>query len=165
MISIDKEKRIRSLLETGLTHKEIAQREQVSLGTITTIAGLPGLRIRKKKIIPSELEKLEKPRICPICKAKVTIWPCVLCNPIEPSEHSLSSEIKIIKLTKLLEAYAAEALELFRIVQDLRSLHKLRLIENKLFDILGNRAKDSLDRIFPELEKCDATKKENEATE
>ncbi len=136
MIPPLKQQQILSLLETGLSIKAVAARTQVARNTVSAI--------RKKS----------KAKRCPICGAMVNIFPCVECQSTKISIKK--RKIRKIKLTSLMEAYIAEAPEIFRIVEDLKSLHKLGLIEHRLFVNLGERAKNSFNRIFPPTEGNDA---------
>ena len=127
MIPSIKQEQILSLLETGLSIREIAARMEISRETIA--------KIRNKS----------KAKRCPECGTMVNVFPCVECQPkrIPIKER----KIRKIKLTGLMKAYIAEAPEIFRIVEDLRSLNKLGLIDHELFRNLGKRAGKSLDRI------------------
>ncbi|KKM24788.1 hypothetical protein LCGC14_1601620 [marine sediment metagenome] len=139
MIPPMKQEQIVALLETELSIKEVAARTQVSRNTITTIKKRLGVKR------------------CPGCGAAVHVVPCIECRsekiPIK------KKRTRKIELTGLMEAYIAEAPEFFRIVEDLRSLHKLGLIKHRLFLDLGERAKNSFNRIFPPIEGRNATKK------
>lgn len=84
MITIDKEKLIRKLLSEGETAVSIAERVNVSRKLVGKIRKLQWIRDRrggkrrKKTGVP---KKLKEPRRCGMCGGKVTIWPCLLCNP------------------------------------------------------------------------------------
>lgn len=139
MIPPLKQQQILSLLETGLSIQAVAARTQVTRNTISAI--------RKKS----------KTEQCSICGAAINVLPCVKCQSAKISIKK--RKVKKIKLANLIEAYIAEAPEIFHIVDDLRSLHELGLIKHRLFMILGKRARNSFNRIFPPIEEKDAEKK------
>ncbi len=141
MIPQLKQQQILSLLGTGLSISEVAARTQVARNTI--------LSIKKKS----------KTKRCSVCGAAVNILPCVECQPAKISIKK--KKVRAIKLNDLMKAYTAEAPELFRIVEDLRSLYELGLIEHRLFMDLGKRAVNSFKRIYPPTEENNAKKKEN----
>ena len=140
MIPLLQQQQILTLLETGLSIREVAARTQVARNTVSAI---------KKK---------SKTKRCSTCGAAINVLPCVECQSVKISTKK--KKIRKIKLTGLMEAYIAEAPEIFRIVEDLRSLYELGLIEHRLFLLLGERAKNSFNRIFPPTEVNNATEKE-----
>ena len=139
MIPLIKQEQILSLLETGLSIREVAARMEISRETI------------------AKIKNKSKAKRCPECGVMVNVFPCVKCQPEKiPIKKK---NVGKIKLTDLMKAYIAEAPEIFRIVEDLRSLHKLGLIDHELFKNLGKRAGKSLNRIFPPIGEDDARKK------
>lgn len=163
MIPIEKEKQIRELLTMGWSLRQIAAKLEISRTTVKTIKECPELRKRRASVKKTEeFQKLKEPRKCKICGAKMKVWPCILCHslysPFDPNEGEA-------KLINVLEAYAIEALELFRIIQDLRSLNDLHLIENPLFVALARRADNSFNRILLKDRSRNAAKKENKTAE
>ena len=140
MISPLKQEQILSLLETGLPIREVAARMEVSRETV------------------AKIKNKSKAKRCPECGVMVNVFPCVECQPEKiPIKRK---KVGKVKLADLMKAYIAEAPEIFRIVEDLRSLHELGLIEHRLFVNLGKRAKNSSNRIFPPTEVHNAKKKE-----
>ena len=144
MIPSIKQEQILSLLETGLSIREVAARMEISRETI------------------AKIKNKSKAKRCLECGTMVNVFPCVECQPEKiPIKKK---KIGKVKLTGLMEAYIAEAPEIFRIVEDLRSLHELGLVKHlpeseRLFIDLGERAKNSLNRIFPPTEGHNAKKK------
>ncbi len=145
MIPPLKRQQILSLLETGLSIRAVAARMEISRETIAAI---------KKK---------SKVKRCPICGAAVNTLPCVECQSTRTPIRK--KKIREIKLTDLMKAYITEAPEIFRIVDDLRSLYELGLIKHRLFMDLGERAKNSFNRIFLPIGENNATKKKKKTPE
>ena len=132
MIPLLKRQQVLFLLETGLSIRIVAARMQISRDTVSSI---------KKKF-----------------KGERCTDPCIKCQ--QPKVPVKEKKIMKIALNDLMKAYIAEAPEIFRIVDDLQSLHKLGLINHKLFVDLGERAKKSFNRIFLPTGGKNAKKKE-----
>jgi len=178
MLDIEKEKTIRALLRTGMTGREIARQVGVSHFAVDDIrraaraaksipaplrkeirnmlfAGLPAGAIEMRLRIPrSEISAVRRyyylqrrqcvsggPRKCPACGSMV--FPrCdnVLLNPVVISGVIQSGDV-------------AEARTL---IEDLASLHAMRIIPNPLFCDLAQRAENLIERINNENQEAHA---------
>ena len=82
MISIEKEEQIRRLLSLGKTAISIAKIVGVERQLVGLIRKLSGIRNRKETNLSGEVPvELKESKRCESCGGKVTVWPCLLCNP------------------------------------------------------------------------------------
>lgn len=98
MITIEKERMVRTLLSEGETVEGIYRQSKVSRVTIRKIRDSKGIysgapfrnrihepslernRITHRKEIGVR-HNLKEAKRCPDCGGKVLLWPCLLCNP------------------------------------------------------------------------------------
>ena len=161
LISVEREKEVRAMLQGGSSNRQISLRTGVSRATIAAIKKTPKLRKRAyKKVHNQESKRIESAKRCLICGAKVRVWPCLFCHPRRGGELASVTNTERKRLAKVFVC-SAEIPELFRITYDLLELYKLGLINHPLFKSLAMRANSCFRRILKQKEPIDATKEEN----
>lgn len=144
MISIEKERMIRSMLALKGTSKVCISREiGVSVDTVRKISKLPALRERKAIRASTGFSEIPKvPRVkCSGCGSLVNVWPCLVCHPSGgmPDTARTIQKPRVMGPTKTLEENMPE---MIRVSQDILDISELRIqcFDNPLFRALVSRA-------------------------
>ena len=137
------ERRVRSLLHLGRSVSEVAEIMSLPESIVLELSDTSNLP--QAKIMPAELERLPEndPVRCPICKGRVTSWPCLICNP----EAGRGSSRPVLEPQAIGEVTRIESLALLHIVEDIREINRRELIRHPLFISLAKRAENVLARI------------------
>lgn len=141
MISQKKEKEVIEMLEKGkYSLRKIAMTTGVSWGTVQAMRD-GKQKIRTRPDIPVAMRRRSKLRICPDCGARVTVWPCIACNPRHFREPT-TLQPDIYKDMGRTQEAKEQLPALLCIVNDLQELATLNEIMHPLFVSLTNRSRE-----------------------
>ena len=140
MIPEQKEKRILTLLSRNISTRKIAFNVGVSRETVRAVKNNHKDRAvirasNRCKLLSLPFKKIKKKgiTICPTCKARITILPCVFCHSVD----------WIGKLT-LERLICQEGKRFIYIVKDLIRLDDMRVIHHPLFTDLIRQAREAV---------------------
>lgn len=158
MISLQKEERILTLLDTGRgSVRQIALSTGVSRSTVSAIrdnrvsrAAIRAVFARRKFTATGERTIFHKiAQKCLICKTRVTTLPCVFCNVGSVDSEKYAACNYELKLDRLL---GKEGKRFVCVAEGILDLDSMRVIHHPLFASLVKQARDAL-KLLPKESK------------